>query len=198
MARGFKPSDLPEHVRKQLVCSVGGCGEPVRFVFGRSGACGEHAARVRVNVLRGNDLHFSPGASAPILPMSVAVSTRSAHAVKRDPSVMTGPERDYAAHLEAKLVAREIQGYVFKPCRWILQERSTYEPDYMVVLANGEIEFHEVKPPSGYWTEDSRCKVKAAAGRFPWFRFVGVHRDGNRKAPWKREDFQAGGPSVAL
>ena len=43
-------------------------------------------------------------------------------------------------------------------------------PSPMLLMADGSIEFHEVK--GGFITDDGMVKARVAAQTFPWFRFV--------------------------
>jgi|688.fasta_scaffold02433_5 hypothetical protein len=56
-----------------------------------------------------------------------------------------------------------------------LADNTFYTPDFMVLLDDGSIEFHEVK---GSWKapnqEDARVKIKVAAAIHPWAKFVSV------------------------
>ncbi len=71
----------------------------------------------------------------------------------------------------------------FEAVKLRLGDNLHYTPDFMVVRADGEIEFHEVK---GFWREDARVKIKAAAEQFPMFHFRAVRRI---KGKWKGETF---------
>lgn len=89
----------------------------------------------------------------------------------------------------------EIRSWMFEPIKLRLADRTYYSPDYLVVLTNGRMAFHEVKgrPGSGPggWMDDARVKVKVAAERYgELFGFVGASRlpkkDGGG---WKIEVF---------
>ena len=67
-------------------------------------------------------------------------------------------------------MAGKILWYSFEGITLRLADRTTYTPDFVVMLANGELEMHEVK---GFWTDDAKVKVKVAAEKFP-FRFIAV------------------------
>ncbi len=54
------------------------------------------------------------------------------------------------------------------------------------MLANGQIELHEVK---GFWTDDARVKTKVAADQYP-FRIIGVTKlPAKAGGGWKVEEF---------
>ncbi len=61
----------------------------------------------------------------------------------------------------------------------------SYTPDFVVMLASGEIELHEVK---GYWRDDARAKTRVAAEQFP-FRIIAITRHSRKKgAGWVLEE----------
>lgn len=56
-----------------------------------------------------------------------------------------------------------------------LADNTFYTPDFMVLLQDGSIEYHEVK---GSWKapnqEDSKVKIKVAAEQHWWALFVSI------------------------
>lgn len=108
---------------------------------------------------------------------------------KRDGS-MNSLEQRYATELKARLDRGEIVFYAFEPVTLKLFEDGVrgvrYTPDFLVVLASGEVQFHEVK---GHWEANARTKVKLAASLFP-FRFLGVMpRRAKDGGGWDVEEF---------
>jgi len=117
-------------------------------------------------------------------------------------------ERRYAEHLERLRQAGEILAWRFECVRFRLgiDDKTTYTPDFEVLLPSMEYEYHEVKGAKNYreekggpvtragayWPEDSRLKVKVAAAIYPDRCFVGVRErkpvDGPG-GPWIREEF---------
>ncbi|WP_426237367.1 hypothetical protein [Pseudomonas sp. TWP3-2] len=98
-------------------------------------------------------------------------------------------EEAYRAHLEMRRMAGEILWYQFEPFRLVLAAKTTYAPDFLVQLASGHLEVHEVK---GHWMEDARIKIKVAAKMFPVFKFIAVMKEGGSKGrdvSWKVEEF---------
>lgn len=89
--------------------------------------------------------------------------------------VMNATEKRFEANvLKPMLWAEEIVGYVYEPVQWRFGPdfKSTYKPDFMVLLANGEIEMIDVKG-SGGWEEHTRQKIKACAEQYQLFCWVG-------------------------
>lgn len=92
-------------------------------------------------------------------------------------------EAAYALHLEARRQAGDVLWFAFEAIKLRLADATFYTPDYLVMLADGTMEAHEVK---GFWRDDARVKIKVAAGMFP-FRFLAVQREGG--TGWKVESF---------
>lgn len=98
-------------------------------------------------------------------------------------------EEAYRQYLEARILAKEIVWYQFEPFTLKLAPKTTYTPDFLVQLASGHLEVHEVK---GFWQEDARVKIKVAAQMFPVFKFIAVQKADKDDAPgdgWKVEEF---------
>lgn len=93
-------------------------------------------------------------------------------------------ETSYAAYLETLRLGGEITGWSFESIKLRLADRTWYEPDFLVIAADLELQIHEVK---GHWEDDARVKVKVAAEQFP-FRFFGIRRLAKTKQ-WSREEF---------
>lgn len=82
---------------------------------------------------------------------------------------MNRTEAAYALLLEGQKRAGQLMDYRFEPVKLRLADKTYYSPDFLVVLASGEMELHETK---GKWEDDARVKIKVAAEQFPWFRFA--------------------------
>lgn len=98
------------------------------------------------------------------------------------PGQMNKTEAKYAALLELRKHAGEITWYKFEAINLRLADRTFYAVDFLVMLASGELEAHEVK---GFFTDDALVKIKVAASIFP-FRFVAVKLV---KKEWEFRDF---------
>lgn len=91
-------------------------------------------------------------------------------------------EQEYQNLLEVRKIAGEIVWYKFEGIKLRLADNCFYTPDFAVMLANGQIELHEVK---GHWNDDARVKIKVAAAAYP-FRFVAIKKKGKG---WETEEF---------
>lgn len=73
-------------------------------------------------------------------------------------------EAAYSTHLETRRLAGEIQWAAFEVITIKIAADCRYTPDFVVLNAQNEFEFHEVK---GFMTDDSLVKIKVAARNFP-------------------------------
>lgn len=95
---------------------------------------------------------------------------------------MNKTESAYRDHLELRRISGEIAWYGFEAIKLRLAKATFFTPDFFVMLANGELEAHEVK---GHWEDDARVKVKMAAELFP-LRFRAMRRE---RGAWTEEVF---------
>ena len=126
----------------------------------------DHVKRAIAEATQGRDMRRDPLSAAQGVPLSLP----HAKGRIREPGKMNKTEARYAEHLERLKLAGEILWYQYEAVTLKLADDTRYTPDFMVLLANGEIEAHEVK---GFWRDDARVKIKVAARLFP-FRFVAV------------------------
>jgi len=99
---------------------------------------------------------------------------------------MNKTEALYAEDLRTREIAGEIVWWKFEGVKLKLADLTYYSPDFAVMLANGQIELHEVK---GFWRDDARVKIKVAAEQFP-LRFVAVQKLPKKAGGgWKTEEF---------
>lgn len=89
---------------------------------------------------------------------------------KRQPGQMNGLEKRYAEHLNLLLATGQIDRWDYEPVTLKLAKRTTYTPDFRVILADGTEEYHETK---GFMRDDAHVKLKVAAESHPYtFRLV--------------------------
>lgn len=87
---------------------------------------------------------------------------------------MNKTEAEYAKVLEARKFSEDVLWYKFEGVTLRLADNTRYTPDFAVMLANGEMELHEVKGAKAIFQDDAKVKVKVAAALFP-FRFIVVY-----------------------
>lgn len=99
---------------------------------------------------------------------------------------MNKTEQAYAATLDARRHAGEVAWFKFEGIKLRLADNTFYSPDFAVMLADGQLEMHEVK---GYWLDDARAKIKIAADLYP-MRFVAVQAKAKKDGGgWSVEEF---------
>lgn len=96
-------------------------------------------------------------------------------------------EKAYEDMLKGMQVSGDIIWFKFEGLKLRLADNTFYTPDFFVMMANGQLEAHEVK---GHWQDDARAKIKIAAELYP-FRFIAAKpkpkRDGGG---WEIEVFE--------
>jgi len=91
------------------------------------------------------------------------------------PGTMNKGEGLYADYLDTWKLSGLIVAWWFEGITLRLAEHDRYTPDFMVVDSAGQLWLYDVKGRKGetyYATEDSKVKIRSAAGMFPWFRFT--------------------------
>ena len=100
---------------------------------------------------------------------------------------MNKTEAAYAADvLERRKQTGEVVDYWFERFTFKLADDCRYTPDFVVMLASGELECHETK---GYWQDDAKVKIRVAASLFP-FRFVAIQKQSKKDGGgWTYQEF---------
>lgn len=99
---------------------------------------------------------------------------------------MNKTEAAYGEHLEGLRRVGEVLWYRFEGLKLRLADNTFYTPDFVVMVASGELECHEVK---GFWQDDARAKIKVAAEMYP-IRFLAVKAKAKKDGGgWAQEDF---------
>lgn len=97
---------------------------------------------------------------------------------RKPPGEMNRVEEEYSRYLQERKDAGQISDFAFEAVTLKLADNTRYTPDFMVLDAFWQVEFHDVKGREGTgpggWREDARVKIKVATTLFPWFRFIGV------------------------
>ena len=110
------------------------------------------------------------------------IKARAGRTSIHKPGKMNKLEAEYAHCLDMLKSSGEIADYSFEAVKLRLADRTFYTPDFMVLMPDGVIEFHETK---GFWQDDARVKIKVAAEMHP-YKFVAITKV---KGSWKREEF---------
>lgn len=80
---------------------------------------------------------------------------------------MNKTEQRYAQHLELLKHAGEVLWYKFEGMKFKIADACFYEPDFSVLMANGQMQMHEVKGSKAIFQDDAKIKIKAAAEMYP-------------------------------
>lgn len=83
---------------------------------------------------------------------------------------MNKTEAAYDIHLWHLHSDGKVLWHKFEGIKLRLADNTFLTVDFAVMLANGQLEMHEVK---GFWEDDARVKMKVAAELYP-FRFIAV------------------------
>lgn len=83
---------------------------------------------------------------------------------------MNKTEAAYQEYLQDRQFVGHIAWFKFEGIKLRLADNTFYTPDFAVMLANGEMQLHEVK---GFWTDDAKVKTKVAASMYP-FKIIAV------------------------
>lgn len=104
-------------------------------------------------------------------PVALDYGRRPRHVEHRS-GEMNKTEARYAQHLDALIAAGEVKEWRFEGLKLRLAKRTWLTVDFLVRLADGSIELHEVKGRKGkryHATEDGKLKVKVAGEMFAAF-----------------------------
>jgi len=102
------------------------------------------------------------------------------------PGQMNRTEAAYAAFLDTLMACKDVLWWKFEGVKLRLADKTFYEPDFLVLRADGSLEVHECK---GFWTDDARVKIKVAASIYP-MQFIAVQALPKGKGGgWKVERF---------
>jgi hypothetical protein len=83
---------------------------------------------------------------------------------------MNKTEMAYAAYLDAQRSLGRVLWFRFEGMKLRLADSTFYDTDFVVMVADGQLEVHEVK---GFMTDDAAVKLKVAASQYPFvFRLV--------------------------
>lgn len=104
---------------------------------------------------------------------------------RRTPGQMNRTEAAWRDNLELQKAGGSIVWYGYEAMTLKLAHDCRYTPDFIVVTNDGEVQAHEVK---GFWRDDARVKVKVAAEKFSWIKFVCVTKG---KGRWGVEEITA-------
>jgi hypothetical protein len=130
---------------------------------------------------RVSGLHDKPAQSSP--------NRRGGRAIRKADGPNKTESRYAREVLEPRKRRGEVRDYCYEPLKFRLADKTYYSPDFLVVLADGVVEFVEVKGRSGdgpYCEDDAAVKIKVAAAMYPFtFRMVWPAKGGG----WSEREY---------
>ena len=100
---------------------------------------------------------------------------------------MNETEKAYAANLESERIAGRIKAYWFESIKLkIAADTCWYNPDFLVLTAEDQLELHEVKGSPKFFADDAKVKTKVCATEYP-FRMLVVYPE--RGKGWTYQEF---------
>ena len=103
---------------------------------------------------------------------------------RKKPGVMNKTEAAYFEYLKSRDDVEEIE---YEMTSFGLAPGCKYTPDFLVMLKDGEVQFHEVKGARAIFQDDAKVKIKVAASMVP-FRFFVVFPSKTKKGEWDIEE----------
>ena len=89
-------------------------------------------------------------------------------------------ELAYEEYLKTLKLVGEVTNWWFESVTFVLADRASYTPDYVVMYATGVVEIIEIK--GGIVEDDAAAKFRVARGMFPWLTFKMLKKS---KGGWK-------------
>jgi len=98
--------------------------------------------------------------------------------------VMNKTEAAFASYLERQKIAGDVIHYAFEQHKIMLANGAWYTVDFICVGADHRVTFYEIK---GFWREAARVRIKVAAEKNRWAKFIVVTRVSGE---WKFETIE--------
>jgi len=105
----------------------------------------------------------------------------------------TGERNKTEAAYERMLeLSGEVAWYRFEGVKLRLADNTFYTADFAVMLADGQLEMHEVKGARAIFADDAKVKIKVAAEMYP-FRFIAAFPvSKSRGGGWEFDEYGNG------
>lgn len=110
--------------------------------------------------------------------------------------VMNKGERAYAEHLDNLKTKGHILRYGFEASTWLIGPNCRLTPDFTVIMADGEMQMHEVKANrKGRWhaEDDAKVKMKAFVDKWPEIALLVVWPSDRAYSHWHADTIGHGG-----
>ena len=99
-------------------------------------------------------------------------------------------EQAYEDFLAMLQRSGQVVWFKFEGVKLRLADNTFYTPDFAVMLANGQMEMHEVKGARAIFADDAKVKVKVAAELYPFPFVVAFPVPKSRGGGWDIEVFE--------
>ncbi len=83
----------------------------------------------------------------------------------------------------------QVVWFKFEGVKLRLADNTFYTPDYAVMLANGQMEMHEVKGARAIFQDDAKVKVKVAAEIYPFAFVVAFPKPKSKGGGWEFDTY---------
>lgn len=93
-------------------------------------------------------------------------------------------EAAYGDHLEQRRLTGDVIWFRFEGIKLRLADNTFLTVDYPVMLANGQLEMHDVKGSLGIYMDDAKVKMKVAAEMYPFVFRIAVPRPKKKGGGW--------------
>ena len=101
---------------------------------------------------------------------------------------MNSTEAAYAKRLERLKLAGEVLWYKFEGIKLRLADNTFLTIDFPVMLADGQLQMHDVKGSKSVFSDDARVKMKLAADIYP-FQIIAAYPTDRKFSSWVLEEF---------
>ena len=99
-------------------------------------------------------------------------------------------EQAYENFLTLLQRAGNVLWFKFEGVKLRLADNTFYTPDFAVMLANGQMEMHEVKGARAIFADDAKVKVKVAAETYPFPFVVAFPIPKSRGGGWEFDRYE--------
>ena len=99
-------------------------------------------------------------------------------------------EQAYEDFLAMLQRSGQVVWFKFEGVKLRLADNTFYTPDFAVMLANGQMEMHEVKGARAIFADDAKVKVKVAAELYPFPFVVAFPVPKSRGGGWEFDRYE--------
>lgn len=101
---------------------------------------------------------------------------------------MNKTEAAYAAYLDLLRSAGDVLWFRFEGLKFRLADNTFLTPDFVVMMADGQIELHDCKGAKAIYMDDAKVKMKVAAEQYPFVFRVAFPKPKREGGGWLIEE----------